>query len=358
MLKRIYIDNFGCFVDFQCRPQPKQVIFGANASGKSSFMDALLTIRDFLRGANPVTGAHRTLWLDRTRQTFELEAELDGNRYEYRVIFETSGDPPKTRVSLESVHIGDRLSFLYREGEMSFPSHFSQSPAKEGSALAQVPKRRETARLIVFRDWLMNIEGFRLNPFGMAPFARREEIYPQTDLSNFAGWYRHLVQSDPPENVRYLDSLRRSLEGFEHLEAAAYGEQARVLLAEFGGDSDRKLLLNLKELSQGQRCLLSLYAIIHFVVKAGRTAIIDEPENFLGLQQLLPWLISASEAVEGGRGQLMLISQHPEFLSQWAPASSIQFVRSGLGPVKIKEARPAPDMPLAPVELMAQAWHA
>ncbi|HEV2963758.1 MAG TPA: AAA family ATPase, partial [Candidatus Angelobacter sp.] len=45
MLTRISIDNFRCFVNFEYRPAQKQLILGANGSGKSSLLDALLFLR-------------------------------------------------------------------------------------------------------------------------------------------------------------------------------------------------------------------------------------------------------------------------------------------------------------------------
>ncbi|MCC6366696.1 MAG: AAA family ATPase [Bryobacterales bacterium] len=48
MLTRIYLDNFRCFVNFEYRPARKQLILGDNGSGKSSLMDAILALRQFV----------------------------------------------------------------------------------------------------------------------------------------------------------------------------------------------------------------------------------------------------------------------------------------------------------------------
>jgi predicted ATPase len=42
MLKRLFIDNFPCFVNFEFRPERQQLIVGRNGTRKSSFMDALM----------------------------------------------------------------------------------------------------------------------------------------------------------------------------------------------------------------------------------------------------------------------------------------------------------------------------
>ena len=48
MLKRIYIDNFRCFVNFEYKPERKQLLLGANGSGKSSLLDAIRAVQGFV----------------------------------------------------------------------------------------------------------------------------------------------------------------------------------------------------------------------------------------------------------------------------------------------------------------------
>ena len=48
MLKRIYIDNFRCFVNFEYKPERKQLLLGANGSGKSSLLNAIRAVQGFV----------------------------------------------------------------------------------------------------------------------------------------------------------------------------------------------------------------------------------------------------------------------------------------------------------------------
>jgi AAA15 family ATPase/GTPase len=50
MLKRIYIDNFRCFVNFEYKPEQMQLLLGANGSGKSSLLDAIRLVKALLKG--------------------------------------------------------------------------------------------------------------------------------------------------------------------------------------------------------------------------------------------------------------------------------------------------------------------
>jgi AAA15 family ATPase/GTPase len=99
-LPRVYLDNYKCFVDFEYRPGRKQLILGENGSGKSSFLDALMLIRDFtLRGDRTETffpTSHRTRWVQNPRQTIEIEAALRDGTYVLRLAVEPWGAPPPT----------------------------------------------------------------------------------------------------------------------------------------------------------------------------------------------------------------------------------------------------------------------
>ncbi|MEO7652003.1 MAG: ATP-binding protein, partial [Bryobacteraceae bacterium] len=96
--------------------------------------------------------------------------------------------------------------------------------------------------------------------------------------------------------------------------------------------------------------------ILHFVLAKGNTVILDEPDNFVSLREIQPWLTAVTDAVEGGRGQILVISHHPEFINQWAPQGGVQFVRDGIGPVRIEGFHSDPESSLSPAELVARGW--
>ena len=75
MLKRLYVDNYKCMVNFEFVPQATQLILGANGAGKSSVFDVLLMLRRFITGQDKlerlVDVSTLTAWDKRTQQTFE-----------------------------------------------------------------------------------------------------------------------------------------------------------------------------------------------------------------------------------------------------------------------------------------------
>ena len=364
-MTRFYLDNFRCFVNFEHKAARKQLILGANGSGKSSFMDAVLFLRQVvIRGdtfENFFILTQRTRWLDRSQLTCELAADLQDAGYVYRLQIEPWGEQQRPRIKSETVLLDGKPIFEFVNGEVHLYNdrleHKVTYPFDwHRSALATIIPRKDNQKLSRFKQWLGGLYCFRLNPFVMSPRAEGENLYPNVDLSNIAAWYRHLVQFDPQQNADLLDSLRESLDGFKFLQLDPVGENVRLLSAEFDDGSGKISKYYFNELSDGQRCLICLYTILHFVLAKGSTVILDEPDNFLSLREIQPWLAALTDTVEDGKGQVLLISHHPEALNQWAPSNGVQFVRDGAGPVRVERFRGDPEKSLSPSELVARGW--
>jgi ATPase subunit of ABC transporter with duplicated ATPase domains len=153
-----------------------------------------------------------------------------------------------------------------------------------------------------------------------------------------------------------LSSLRASLDGFSFLQLEPVGENIRLLAAEFAQVGGKTSKFYFNELSDGQRCLICLYTILHFVLAKGSTVVLDEPDNFISLREIQPWLMAVTDSVEENQGQVLLISHHPEAINQWVPRNGVQFVREGAGPVRVVEFRASTVGSLLPSELVARGW--
>ena len=180
------------------------------------------------------------------------------------------------------------------------------------------------------------------------------ESRPDYELGNLAGWYRYLLQTQPAENVRFLGSMKEVLDGFQELRFYSSGAGVEKLRAVFAAFANKRVNYSLPELSDGQRYLLALYMILHFLIAKGHTVFIDEPDNFIALREIQPWLLAAEEAVEDHKGQLILISHHPEILDQWAQEHGLRFFREDNGHVRTEKFKTDPDGNLQPSELIAR----
>lgn len=365
MLTRLYIDNFRCFVNFDYRPKSRQLILGRNGSGKSSLLDALLFVRQFVIRGDKMDDFYilgqRTRWMSQAQQRCELEVVLEDATYLYRLDIDSVGEPARPRVFSETLRLDTKPIFEFNTGEVHlYNDRFEHKVTYpfdwHRSALATITERKDNTKLTRFKHWLGDLFCFRIDPFAMPGRADGEDLYPNVDLSNFAAWYRHLVQAYRKEDSRLLDSLRAALDGFNILEFSAAGENVRILFAEFTDSQGLSVKFSFNELSEGQRCLICLYAILQFVLVRGGTVVIDEPDNFISLQEIQPWLNSVSDAIDTGRGQILIISHHPELINQWAPQYGVQFAREGVGPVRVQNFQAQPGSQLSPAEVVARGW--
>jgi hypothetical protein len=287
---------------------------------------------------------------------------VDGVHYDYRLVIGLEGRPPKPIVIEESLNCGgNALCINFKSGQVAI-RHRSDAegivyPLTQGrSAIASLGENEATDLAIRFRRWLSTLCCFRLNPFKMTSWAPREDPYPAVNLANFSNWYRNLYQGSPKQASELFDSLGGALDGFELLQFEDAGDSRRLLNAEFKRGEREKVRFRFKELSEGQRCLICLYTILHFLVAEGRTVVIDEPESFVGLRELQPWLMAASRIALDNNGQLILISHNPELIDQWAPRHGARFIRDAVGPVRVESWHGDSESGLSPAELVARGW--
>ena len=363
MLTRLYIDNFRCFEQFEFRPEKAQLILGRNGAGKSSAIEALQFIKDLITEFQPISAGwywkNRCRWTERERIVFEIDTDDGSEPTRYRVVIGPTGVDEQIIILHESLSVAERLLFMFEGGVVHlFDDEFQLKNAypspRNRSALSTVflsPGKR----LARFRHQVESLYCFRLDPRGMSPRSEAEQLLPQSNMANFASWMRHAMQWMPESVAPYQQDLRRALDTMDVLRLEPLGDNVSILRMDrlLAGN---KIRLTFEELSDGQRCLICLYAIVHFILAHGGTVFIDEPDNFVSLREIQPWLICASDMVDDSKGQLILVSHHPEIINQWAPGRGVQFVEDSSGAIRVKPAITAPDGGLSPAELIARGW--
>jgi len=151
--------------------------------------------------------------------------------------------------------------------------------------------------------------------------------------------------------------------GFKGLTLFPQAVDPKTLLARFERAnkeaSDRsEYLVNIQHLSDGQRCLIALYTILSFLHGSDLTVCLDEPDNFIALRELQPWLYQFRERILDMKSQCLLISHHPEFINELAVDQGVLFARSDEGPVRIKSVDWSAAEGVSPAEIVARAWEA
>lgn len=369
MIQRLYVDNYKCLVNFEYKPASLQLLFGENGNGKTTTFEVLERLRDYVAGASTAdTFPTETLtaWQVRPEQAFCLEIDGNGGTYRYSLTIQHNRIENKCRATNEELlfngkplyRFAEQKAHLFRDNHSDgpvFPHDWSRS------ALATIPEREDNQKLIWFRQRMERIYVFSIIPTEMTSHSDKEAPTPMRGLANFASWYRHLSQESQESIAPLFDSLRAVIGGFVALNSEIAGETTRVLRVKFerrGEDENQceEFKLTFDKLSEGQRCLIALFTILHFAVRPDATLCIDEPDNFVALRELQPWLLELSDRIDSAKCQCLLISHHPEFINQLAVHNGVRFTRAGLGPVRIEPFVWSEKDGITPSEVIARGW--
>ncbi len=367
MLKRIYIDNFKCLVNFDLTVDRINLLLGPNGSGKSSIFEVLHRVRAFISGDEKIPSLFRandrTRWQNSPVQTFELDVEGNGGLYRYELAVEQQYSHLPPRVKHERLSLDGHSLLTFETGEVQlFRDNFTTGPKYSFdwslSAVASILPRPDNTKLTWFKEWVKRIVIVQVLPTQMTAESSQEEARLSRQAENFASWYRYLSQ-DQGQAIGITDILRQTLPGFDHFKFTEAGDK-RILKASFvSADNNHPDEYRLDELSDGQRALMVLYSLLTLGNKDHYLLCIDEPENFLALPEIQPWLVSLYDLCNSAPGyvQALLISHNPEVIN-YLLASPIGYwlERQHNGPTRVHRISDQSGAGLSPSELVARGW--
>jgi len=327
MITRLYANNFRCLVAFNTQFDSFGVLCGPNGAGKSSVFDALDLIRNLatggaylgIEGESNVPALEFTNWLDSKVQEFELGITSEGHSFEYHIHIEQVAHYEKPRIVRERASCDGRSLFerdlkgvrFLKTGDTQtgFPLDWRQA------ALASIQPAGDRREITILQDALSKLLILRPDPRSMEKESKGESKRPDRYLSNLSSWYRSLSL-----NQEWTDSLRDSLRevwpDFKSFRLEDVGLNAKALQLRFessNGSKSGALLFN--ALSDGEKTLVALYMVrTALASEAAQTILIDEPDNYVGLPELQPWVLSIRELLDENH-QAIVISHHPEILS-------------------------------------------
>ncbi|MDR0312698.1 MAG: ATP-binding protein [Treponema sp.] len=330
MITRLYVNNFRCLVAFDMKFDALEVLCGANGTGKSSVFDAVKFICDLAIGRcffggqsgdisnRTVTKLELCHWLGSTTQEFELELKVDNHDFKY-VIHIEQAPLHEPRIIKEMALCDNRelyrrdLDGVHFDQDRGFPLDWRQA------ALSSIQPVRERQEIEILQKALSNVLIIRPSVRNMEFESKAENKFLNFDLSNVISWYRHLVQ-DQENTDLFRESLRGLWPDLKHLKLDDAG-MSKILELHFEG-----VVLPFSGLSDGEKMLVSLY-MVHSALAKGNIAsvFIDEPDNYISLQELQPWLLSMSEITDNLH-QAILISHNSEILDN-NPSKGIVFLR-------------------------------
>jgi ATPase subunit of ABC transporter with duplicated ATPase domains len=136
--------------------------------------------------------------------------------------------------------------------------------------------------------------------------------------------------------------LQDVIPGFKNFLLPRTGD-VKQLRAAFASPAGEEYSLEFGELSEGQRALSVLYAAVSALAGKASVLCFDEPDNFLSLPEIQPWLHTLRDTIDERGGQAMVISHHPEIIDYLSLDSVWRFERPGGLTVPREIARDHPD---------------
>jgi len=366
MLRRLYVDNYKCLVNFEFHAKPLQLLLGENGTGKSTVFEVLLLLKQFATQGQTTTSLFPsrslTRWQTRNTQSFELDLDGNGGHYHYQLQIEQDVRHESSRVSLEELSFNDHRLFWAAKGDgRLYRDDFSEGPAIgldwTRSGVAGLSERPDNQRLTWFKNRISRVYCVHLDPRRMTARSETEEPQPAFDLKNFASWYRHLAQERSEGIAEARSSLAGIIEGLDAINTTHEGQAVRVLkITQRSDERQEPMIFDFDELSDGQRALIALYTLLHCSTDEDSTVCIDEPDNFVALPEIQPWLTHVNDRADENRCQVMLASHHPELINYLARDCGVTFRRSGNGPVQVAPFSADTSSGLSTSELVARGW--
>jgi energy-coupling factor transporter ATP-binding protein EcfA2 len=367
MITRLYVNNFRCLVNFKAELDSFAVLCGPNGAGKSSVFDALRLLRNLGTGEAVLGGTGEqdvprlefTDWLTSTVEEFELGLSVDGHAFGYVLHVEQKADFEKPRIIKEQADCDGKLLFNRDLEGVEFEKvdgtkAFFPLDWRQAALAAIEPRAVNLKKLALLQEEIAKLLVLRPNPRSMERESKAEARHPDLSITNLTSWYRSLAQEQ-----EWTDALRDALKGvwsdFRSFKLVDAGMNTKALQLRFESEAGRPTLLFFDQLSDGERAMIGLYMVrAALETGAARTVMIDEPDNFVGLPELQPWVLSMRELLDE-KHQLVLISHHPEILSSSGEANGRYLWRDNhtsptrIGPLKVPEGMTAG-------EAIARGW--
>lgn len=367
MLTRLYADNFRCLVNFELILDEVNVLLGANGSGKTSVLDVLRRLQDFIvRGARvgeAFPARDLSLTQVRDEQRFEFDLNVDGEAYRYAVGIEHAPDRRRARISEETLRHDGKLIFSFENGNAQlYHDDYAPGPSApfdwSQSGVGALYERHDNRKLTRFKKVVAGFVVAGPCPPLFDSEARSEDEFIEPRMRNFVGWYRHAAQEHMGAISKLFEALREAFPGFDSINLVESGEGVRALKVGFRRSTDDRHVdrYGFDQLSDGQRALVALYCLIFLSSDRHASLFLDEPDNYVALREVQPLLVHLAEACGDLLEQAVVVSHHPVTIDYLAGAKGRWFSREGSGPARVSDKPDRTTDGLSLSEAVARGW--
>ena len=367
MVTRLYVDNFRCLVNFELKLDETNVLLGPNGSGKTSVLDVLRRIQDLVaRGARTreaFQARDLSLTQRRCEQRFELDLQVAGSAYRYVLGLEHGGGHSGMRLREETLEhngepilrFGQGILHLYHD---DYSERGSLPVELEGSGVGLVGTGSNARRLSDFRQVIAGLVIAGPCPPLFESETTREDEYLEPLMQNFVAWYRHAAQENMGAIAALFHALGEVLPGFDSMTLTESGENTRALKVAFRRPTDEREVdrYGFGQLSDGQRALVVLYCLVFLSTNRRVSLFLDEPDNYLALREVQPWLVEVVERCGRTLDQAVVASHHPVTMDYMAGAKGRWFYRDENGPVRVSNEPERTVDGISLSETVARGW--
>lgn len=337
MIRRLYIDNYKCFSNFELRLDklPCSMIIGANGSGKSTVAEVLSYFSAIGRGVSNINNilpknAQSTLKAEQRTGIITLEIEVGDLSRVWVYSIGVKSDGGRYRVSTETLNCGEVVVFDRSQLRLS----------DDVLAMAVIADESQSVTLVTdFRFILNSIYVLRPVPQKMGSMVSTEDSYSlRTDASNFASWLQRILISDSEAYGALQQYLKCVLVDFANIQFLNTPAEGHVLMVVFNtgtGNPGDVFTLGFDRLSDGEKCQFIAASLITLSAHLPNLTVFwDEPDNYITTSEvayLLPALCNCFQK----RGQLIVSSHSREAIVTFGENEIISFKRpSHYSPVR------------------------
>ena len=377
MIRKLEIHNYKLFRNFALELDGGvNLLCGPNGSGKTSVIEIVYALTRFLampdhsdtiacsvEDAFPLRTFCRWRIAERGWGETSIKLEIESadprsaphfHSYVYDLAIRYNFLEKLSRIQYEALQVDGESLLTFQEGDicistddekkLTFKSDWKRSGLVVGSS--------NNSKIREFGKQISSLYAFHLVPALMKQDV--EKMMETLDLygENFAAWrFLHATQ-EPMKQARVVEQSKYFIPGLADIRYIKKGDwHALAVKVEFNG---RENDIEFNELSDGQKTLLALYSIVANIPN-GSTVLIDEPENFLSLGELQPWLEAMNDAWEERDIQFVIISHNPRTLN-WHNKNAIIFSLKGNPPKVIVERRTDDDDDPLADKLRSMEW--
>lgn len=333
-------------------------------NGKSSIFDILFNIRRLLidnaRISDLFSEDDLTVWVNRKDQSFEFDVQDEMGLFTYKITIFHNPSIGKLRIETEELlHEGKPL-FKFDHGQVQlYHDDHTIGPSYTYdwtlSALATIVPRPDNKKLTRFKERIDHLYVVSLQPKAMTAETAAESDWLNRDGTNFASWYRYISQEYQDKIFTLTKGLREIIPGFHAFKLEQAGKH-RILKVGFTSDEFGPVYFDFDKLSDGQRVLIVLYTLVLALQNFGHVLFLDEPENYISLPEIQPWLMKLNDICQDSFPQAVLISHHPELIDYFAPECGIMVDRDPLGSTRKKELPNKIEGGLKLSEMISRGW--